>query len=97
MVKDLLTEEELSMCLYCIDCVEIDQDEFNKGFQTFFITLRDRLNKENPNLSELEVGEETIRIMNEGFNQLDPDYKWDMIRCFDTMEDYYRASVDYRK
>jgi len=75
MGENFLTEEELSMCLYCISWFEADENKFMEGMQTFFDVIHARVEEELPHLSE----------------------DWDIIGYFETMEDYYKASTDYRR
>jgi len=97
MGENFLTEEELSICLYCISWFDVDEDKFMEGMQTLFNIIHKRIEVEQPHISELETDEEVLDIMNVGFNLLDPDFDWDIIGYFETMEDYYKASIDYRR
>ena len=91
----LLTEREMSICLYCISWFEADENKFMEGIKTLFDTIHKRMEKELPHLSELEIDEEVLDLINLGFNLLDSNFEWDIIGYFETMEDYYKASIDY--
>ena len=95
MEDNFLTEEELSICLYCISWFEVDESKFREGLKELFNIIHKRFEKEVPYLSELEIDEEVLALINLRFNSLNFEFEWDIIGCSDTMEDYYKASTNY--